>query len=44
MYVCGRRPVEMFAVVTMLRQTSGFVAPVGAAARQAAAGEPLQAD
>lgn len=28
----------MFAVVTMLRQTSGFVAPVGAAARQAAAG------
>lgn len=44
MYLCGRRPVEMFAMVTILRQTSGFVAPVGAAARQTGAGVPLQAE
>lgn len=43
MYLCGRRPAEMFAMAVVLRQASGFVAPVGAAARQAAAGEPLQA-
>lgn len=42
MHVCGRRPVEVFAMAVVLRPASAFVAPVGAAARQTAAGEPLQ--
>eukprot|EP00904_Undaria_pinnatifida_P010108 jgi/Undpi1/6227/HiC_scaffold_20.g08711.m1 len=38
MHVCGRRPVEVFAMAVVLRPASAFVAPVGAAARQTAAG------